>query len=100
MCTSVTCAWSTLHGQQGLEAIARLRVSNGLVVERYMGSLYQRTSTDVEFPVVSSDTALVALLSHEEKLPDSSQACLQFALLYTTTDGHRRIRCVSLLLFN
>lgn len=84
----------TRNLEQGLEAIARLRVSNGLAVDRYMGALYQRTSTDVEFPVVTSDTALVALLTHEEKLPDSSQACVQFALLYTTTDGHRRVRCV------
>ena len=36
--------------------------------------------------------ALVATLTHDERLKDGQEVYLQFALLYTTTDGHRRIR--------
>jgi len=37
-------------------------------------------------------------LEHEGKLEDKSQAALQVALLYTTTDGYRRIRVHTLSL--
>jgi hypothetical protein len=36
--------------------------------------------------------ALVATLTHDERLKDGEEVYLQSALLYTTTDGHRRIR--------
>lgn len=34
----------------------------------------------------------MAALTHDERLKDRDEVYLQFALLYTTTDGHRRIR--------
>lgn len=37
----------------------------------------------------------MATLVHDERLKDGDEAYLQFALLYTTTDGHRRIRCAA-----
>jgi hypothetical protein len=49
-------------------------------------------------PASSSDDgilwvqALVATLTHDERLKDGDEVYFQFALLYTTTDGHRRIR--------
>ena len=45
---------------------------------------------DVSF--LSELQALVATLTHDERLKDGQEVYLQFALLYTTTDGHRRIR--------
>ena len=43
-----------------MEALARLRVSKGLTVDRYLGSFYRRTPTDLEFPALSCDHALVS----------------------------------------
>lgn len=83
--------WNLIR-PQGLEAVARLRVSNGLSVDKYMGSFHQRYTSDVEFPAISSDLAVIAQVSHDEKLQDDSDAYLQFALLYTTPSGERRIR--------
>ena len=37
---------------QGWEAIARLRVSQGLEVETHLGGAYRRSTTDLEFPAV------------------------------------------------
>ena len=36
--------------------------------------------------------AFAVMLQHDEKLPDQSEVYLQFALLYSSTSGERRIR--------
>ena len=36
--------------------------------------------------------AFTVLLQHEEKLAEQSEVYLQFALLYSSTDGERRLR--------
>jgi hypothetical protein len=40
---------------QGLEAVARLRVSSGLEVDGYGGAYYRRTAADVDLPGLNSD---------------------------------------------
>lgn len=77
---------------QGLEAVARLRVSQGLSVVEYAGAFCKRTPTDVDLPTIDSDKALLATLRMDDKLTDGAEVCLQFAMLYTTTAGERRIR--------
>ena len=77
---------------QGLEAVARLRVSQGLAVTDYEGAFCKRTPTDVDLPAVDCDKALLVSLKHEDRLNDGAEACLQFAMLYTTVEGERRIR--------
>jgi hypothetical protein len=90
-------AWDPKRGSckgfsQGWEAVGRLRTSAGIEVERYTGSLYRRNTTDVEFPALSADSAFGAVLRLESSLPASRPALLQFALLYSTPGGERRIR--------
>lgn len=78
---------------QGLEAIARLRCSKGLAVDKYMGHAYRRTLTDLEFPNLSCEHSLVATLRYEDRLAENGgEACVQFATLFTTPAGQRRIR--------
>lgn len=79
-------------GVQGWEAVGRLRCSTGLAVERYAGSFYRRTTTDLDFPALHSEHALAIKLRHEEKLTDKQEVFFQFALLFSTSDGQRRIR--------
>ncbi|KAK9850464.1 hypothetical protein WJX84_009840 [Apatococcus fuscideae] len=78
---------------QGLEAIARLRCSKGLAVEKYWGHCYRRTLTDLEFPNLSCEHSLAATLRYEDRLAENGgEAFLQFATLFTTPQGQRRIR--------
>ncbi len=35
--------------------MGRLRVSQGLAVDKYIGPYYKRTLTDLNFPAISSD---------------------------------------------
>ncbi len=78
---------------QGLEAIARLRCSKGLAVDKYLGHAYRRTLTDLEFPNLSCEHSLAATLRYEDRLAENgAEAYLQFATLFTTPQGQRRIR--------
>eukprot|EP00884_Botryococcus_braunii_P013212 jgi/Botrbrau1/21892/Bobra.0249s0021.1 len=83
--------WNVLR-PQGWEAVGRLRCSAGLAVERYAGSFYRRTTTDLDFPALHSEHAFAIKLRHEEKLTDKQEVFFQFALLYSTSEGNRRIR--------
>jgi protein transport protein SEC24 len=82
----------------GLEAVARLRASAGLSVSAYDGAFAKRTPTDVDLPHVDCDKALCVSLRLEERLTDGGEAVLQFAMLYTTACGSRRIRVHTLAL--
>ncbi len=77
---------------QGWEAVGRLRVSAGLEVDKLQGGFRRRTPTDLDFPAISCDSALTARLRYEDRLPEGKEAYAQFALLYTTPEGRRRIR--------
>ena len=53
---------------QGLEAVARLRVSQGLSVVEYEGAFCKRTPTDVDLPAIDCDKAR----AHASMWPTSS----------------------------
>ncbi len=74
--------------------MGRLRCSTGLAVERYAGSFYRRTTTDLDFAALHSEHAFAVRLRYEEKLTDKQEVFFQFALLYSTCNGERRIRYV------
>ncbi|KAK9809653.1 hypothetical protein WJX73_000552 [Symbiochloris irregularis] len=83
---------------QGWEAICRLRCSEGLEVDRYLGGYYQRTTTDLEFPFLSCDHAIAIKLRYTSRLKEDSEVFLQFAVLYSTPEGLRQIRVHTLAL--
>lgn len=84
--------WSVTT-RQGWEAVGRLRVSAGLDVERYSGSFFRRTASDMDFPVLSSDHSFVIQLRHDGSLNIGRPVLIQYALVYSTASGDRRIRC-------
>ncbi|KAG7669916.1 hypothetical protein KSW81_008060 [Nannochloris sp. 'desiccata'] len=83
---------------QGFEAVARLRVSSGLSVDNYVGAFHRRNPTDLHFPALSCDHTISARLLHEERLREGAEIYLQYALLYTNTEGRRRVRLHNLAL--
>lgn len=64
----------------------------GLRVSEHYGNFYQRNVTDLEFGTMDADKAVTALLKHESKLDDKRDAYFQCAVLYTSSDGHRKVR--------
>ena len=92
-------AFSLLVVCQGWEAVGRLRMSSGLDVERYAGSFFRRTASDMDFPALSSDHSFAIQLRHDGSLNTGRPVLLQYALVYSTASGHRRIRCACPLAF-
>ncbi len=81
--------------RQGWEAVGRLRISTGLDIERYSGSFFRRTTSDMDFPALSADHSFAIQLRHDGSLSTGRPVLLQYALVYSTASGHRRIRCRS-----
>ncbi|CAK9158623.1 unnamed protein product [Ilex paraguariensis] len=83
---------------QGLEAVMRVRCSQGLQVQEYYGNFCKRIPTDVDLPAIDCDKTILVTLKHDDKLQDGSECAFQCALLYTTVYGQRRIRVSTLSL--
>ncbi|BBN17285.1 protein transport protein SEC24 [Marchantia polymorpha subsp. ruderalis] len=83
---------------QGLEAVMRVRCSQGLQVQEYYGNFCKRIPTDVDLPAIDSDKTIMVTFKHDDKFQDGSECCFQCALLYTTVTGQRRIRVITLSL--
>ncbi|KAJ1480490.1 hypothetical protein T484DRAFT_1810588, partial [Baffinella frigidus] len=70
----------------------RVRASRGVKVAGFHGNYYLRGADLLALPTCDSDKAFVCDLVHEEQNLTTSHVCVQCALLYTTSDGERRIR--------
>ncbi|XP_058078018.1 protein transport protein SEC24 C-like isoform X2 [Magnolia sinica] len=83
---------------QGLEAVMRVRCSQGLQVQEYSGNFCKRIPTDVDLPGIDSDKTIMVTFKHDDKFQEGSECSFQCALLYTTVYGQRRIRVQTLSL--
>ncbi|KAI9306085.1 Sec23/Sec24 trunk domain-containing protein [Cunninghamella echinulata] len=81
-----------VHREIGFDGVLRIRCSDGLQVVDHYGNCNMATYTDMELATVDEDKAIAAVLKHDNKLDISRGATFQCALLYTTKDGHRRVR--------
>ena len=79
--------------RQGWEAVGRLRLSTGLNIDSYAGSFFRRTASDMDFPALSADHSFAIQLRHDGSLNTGRPVLIQYALVYSTASGHRRIRC-------
>lgn len=78
-------------------ATIRIRCSNGLRVSDHLGNFYQRSLTDLEFGTLDDAKSFAAVLKHEgARLDEKTPAYVQVAVLYTSSDGHRRVRCLNM----
>lgn len=85
-----------LTRQQGLEAVMRVRASRGLRISAFYGHFFIRGVDLLALPNVDEDKSFAIEIAHEENSVTANTACLQAALLYTTIDGERRIRVLTM----
>lgn len=85
-------AMRTLTKPFGYDAIAKVRCSQGITVSDHLGNLRVSSNHDIEFAGIDCDKSIVVALKHDDKLDEKSEPVLQFAMLYTTANGERRIR--------
>lgn len=84
--------------ETGYEALMKVRCSNGLQVSGYHGNFIQHTfGADLEIGVIDADRAIGVTFSHDGKLDSKLDAHFQSALLYTTANGERRVRCCNVV---
>ncbi|KAK5115180.1 hypothetical protein LTR85_009938 [Meristemomyces frigidus] len=86
----------TLQREQGYAALMKVRCSNGLQVAHYSGNFTQHTfGADLELASVTQDSGMSVTFAYDGKLDPKMDAHFQAALLYTTTSGQRRVRCIN-----
>lgn len=84
--------------ETGYEALMKVRCSNGLQVSAYHGNFIQHSfGADLEIGVIDADRAIGVTFSHDGKLDSKLDAHFQMALLYTTANGERRVRCCNIV---
>lgn len=74
------------------EAVLRIRCGKGLRFSTYHGHFMQRSSDLMALPAVDCDKAFAMQLTLEDTLLTTQTAYFQSALLYTSSNGERRIR--------
>ncbi|XP_044157864.1 protein transport protein Sec24B isoform X2 [Bufo gargarizans] len=82
----------------GFEAVMRIRCTKGLSIHTFHGNFFVRSTDLLSLANITEDAGFAVHMSLEESLTDSSLACCQVALLYTSSKGQRRIRVHTLCL--
>ncbi|KAJ5130619.1 Sec23/Sec24 beta-sandwich [Penicillium bovifimosum] len=84
--------------ESGYQTLMKVRCSNGLQVSAYHGNFVQHAmGADLEIAGVDADKAISVLFSYDGKLDPKLDAHFQAALLYTSADGQRRVRCINVV---
>jgi len=82
----------SLTRPMGFEAVMRIRASQGVKVSAFHGNHYLRGADLLALPTIDADKAFSCDLQLEEQSLTCSHVAVQCALLYTTSQGERRIR--------
>ncbi|PCH39444.1 protein transporter SEC24 [Wolfiporia cocos MD-104 SS10] len=81
----------------GYSCVMRVRCSQGLRITEHHGNFYQDHRTaDLALGTLDADKAVSVSFEHTAHLDDAGFAFLQSAVLYTSTDGQRRVRVCNL----
>lgn len=82
----------------GFESVMRVRCTRGLSIHTFHGNFFVRSTDLLSLPNVNPDAGFGMQISYEESLGDAKSVCFQAALLYTSSQGERRIRVHTLCL--
>ena len=82
----------------GFEAVLRLRCTNGIKVNQFHGNAFVRGEDILSLANVNPDAGFSAQLDVEDDLDRQPFVIFQAALLYTNSQGERRVRVHTLCL--
>lgn len=80
------------------EAVFRVRATRGINVTAFYGNYFIRGTDLLALPNCTSDSVFAVDLSFEDPILAASVITLQSALLYTSSNGERRIRVTTMVL--
>lgn len=74
----------------------KLRTSTGMTCTEYIGSFMRQQRTDCGLAAIDSDKVITCIMRNDQKLEKAENArpsvFAQFAILFTNSEGDRRIR--------
>ncbi|KFM58631.1 Protein transport protein Sec24A, partial [Stegodyphus mimosarum] len=76
----------------------RIRCTRGLAIHTFHGNFFVRSTDLLSLPNVNPDTGYGMQIAIEENLTEYNSVCFQAAVLYTSSNGERRIRVHTLSL--
>jgi protein transport protein SEC24 len=85
----------SLTQHTGFEAVMRIRCTKGMRITNFYGNFYIRGTDLMALPNVNEDSVFGFDLSHDEQNVASNYVTVQAALLYTSSEGQRRIRVMT-----
>lgn len=77
------------------EAVMRIRCTKGMRITNFYGNFYIRGTDLLALPNCNADSVFGFDLAHDEQNMPGSVVTVQAALLYTSSDGERRIRVMT-----
>jgi protein transport protein SEC24 len=90
---------NTLHKRltqtTAFEAVMRIRCTKGMRITNFYGNFFIRGTDLLALPNCTSDSVFAFDLAHDEQNMPSSVVTVQAALLYTSSEGQRRIRVMT-----
>eukprot|EP00970_Alexandrium_tamarense_P007425 scaffold1361_cov269-Alexandrium_tamarense.AAC.5 len=90
---SELCRALTQH--TAFEAVMRIRCTRGMRISNFYGNFFVRGTDLLALPNCNADSTFAFDLVHDEQNLNSSFVTVQSALLYTSSEGERRIRVVT-----
>merc|ERR1719356_1883060 len=81
-----------LSRYMGWEAVMRVRVSRGWKITNFYGHLFIRGQDLLVVPNCHADQTFAISIDMDENVSPEPVLCVQSALLYTNSNGERRIR--------
>lgn len=88
----------SLKSTMGFDASMRVRTSTGISPVRYIGNFNAAIGSNLEMAAVNTNSNLVVQLKYDDKLPENDLVVIQFAMIYTSVCGERRVRVHNLAL--
>lgn len=77
------------------EAVMRIRCTKGMRITNFYGNFFIRGTDLLALPNCNSDSVFGFDLAHDEQNVATSHVTVQAALLYTSSEGERRIRVMT-----
>lgn len=88
----------SLKSTMGFDASMRVRTSTGISPVRYIGNFNSTVGSNLEMSAVNTNSNLVVQMKYDDKLPENDLVVVQFAMIYTSVCGERRVRVHNLAL--
>jgi protein transport protein SEC24 len=88
----------SLKSTMGFDASMRVRTSTGISPVRYIGNFSNPPGANLEMAAVNTTSNFVVQIKYDDKISENELVVVQFAMIYTSVCGERRVRVHNLAL--